>query len=170
MKEQIAKLLYAPAMSLLLLSMLIVSIGGGVVYYYSAGLSGVIEPSFFKYVAHTFATVAELLRTENNASLQLLLSIVLFVSGLVMGVFLLRCVSTNNTLEVLITITFLTFALIQLLIVALLPDIDHASEYVSDAESLLGGTTIVLKASANMCIAIFGASVGVNINQENEEV
>jgi len=165
MKELIAKVLYLPAMILILFLMLMVICIACIVFYYSSGLSGVLEPDWFKtIIVVSLHHVADLMRSENDSAWQVLISVFIFISGLVMGVFLIKCASKENRFEVFLTVVFLVFAISQLLLIALLPDVETAKEHISNPKPIIENMILVLKAGANLCLVVFGAAVGVKFS------
>ena len=164
MRDVVAKLLYPPIMGGILLVMISSVIFSVVVVYQMDWVGGAIEPDWFHtFIAKPLGFVAKIIKpSAGNA--RALSAITVLLTGMILGVFLNKCSSQENVLETFLTISFLILAVIQLVMISILPNALEAEGQLKNGKEIVENLTLLLKANANVAMAIFGAALGVKMN------
>ncbi len=164
LRDRIALIIYPPFMTILLVIMLVTIVVSGAVIYYTTAQA--IEPGWLANLSPALELAGTLFNPAESDASRALDTLYVAVIGLVMGVFLRRCAIGANRIEVAAIILLLVLGGGQLLLILLLPTPAEAKLSMSAGDRLVKNLSMLLARNANIALAIFSASLGIQLNKE----
>lgn len=163
-RQSVSAIIYPIFVVLLVIFMLgAVAISGLVVYYVEQEL---IEPSWMRSSLPAIRKIAQLFNPTDSETSRTLDALFVGITALIMGIFLKRCASKTNKLEIFLVVFFILAGAVQLSLLLIMPAAEIASGTISNGGELTEKLNIILARSANIAIAISFAALGIQITKE----
>jgi hypothetical protein len=157
---------YKPSLIILLLFMVYISILAIATVTAVAGLR--MEPSWVRASIPFLDIIGKLISQDNSEAYKLLDSLGIALIALIGANLFHRAKSPGARFENVVLVASLALAVLQLLLVRLLPNTETAADQLVDGDRLVIHLHSLLTRNANIAIALLSAAVGTKIIANNE--
>jgi hypothetical protein len=163
-RHSVSVIIYPLFLFLLVVFMILaISISGLMIYHVAKEL---IEPDWMRASLPLINKISQLFNPTDNETSRTLDAVFIAITALMMGIFLKRCASENNRLEVVLIVFFTLAAMLQLSLILIMPGAEVAASIISDGDKFVTKLSIILSRNANIAIAISFAAMGIQLNRD----